>query len=64
MENMLKTLIIITLIYYLVKGLLYLAMWQMTYKVQERQLEEKEKKKAKRMEKIANRKIYKNHKEQ
>lgn len=35
MENMIKTLIIITLIYYLIKGLIYLAFWQATYKIEE-----------------------------
>ncbi|MGI5920576.1 MAG: hypothetical protein ACOX6I_02465 [Syntrophomonadaceae bacterium] len=51
MSDMLRTLIIITLVYYLVKGLIYLAMWQMTYKVQERALEEKRKKAEKRLSK-------------
>jgi uncharacterized membrane protein YciS (DUF1049 family) len=51
MNSMLKTLIIITLIYYLLKGLIYFAMWQMTYKVQERALEEKRKREEKRLAK-------------
>ena len=47
MENMLKTLIIITLIFYLLKGLIYLILWQTTYRVQQKALEAK----AKRLEK-------------
>lgn len=47
---MLKTLIIVTLIYYLLKGLIYLILWQTTYKVQQKALaakaREKERKKA------------------
>lgn len=45
---MLKSLIIVTLIYYLFKGLIYLILWQATYKVQERSLAAKAKEKAKR----------------
>lgn len=48
MNSMLKTLIIITLVYYLLKGLIYLAMWQATYKVQERAFEEKRKRQEKK----------------
>ncbi|HZJ84785.1 MAG TPA: hypothetical protein VFD02_04425 [Syntrophomonadaceae bacterium] len=52
MENMLKTLIIVTLIFYLLKGLIYLILWQMTYKVQEKALAAKAKaKKEKKVEK-------------
>jgi uncharacterized membrane protein len=46
MENMLKTLIIITLCYYLLKGLIYLMLWQTTVKLEERARAEKNKKKA------------------
>lgn len=46
MENMLKTLIIITLIYYLLKGLIYLMLWQTTVKLEEKARAEKNKKKA------------------
>lgn len=49
MENMLKYLIIITLAYYLVKGLIYLMLWQMTYRVEKRSKETKEKAKKERM---------------
>lgn len=45
---MLKTLIIVTLIYYLLKGLIYLVLWQTTYKVQERALAAKAKAKEKK----------------
>lgn len=51
MNSMVKTLIIITLVYYLLKGLVYLAMWQATYKVQERALEQKRKRSEKRQAK-------------
>lgn len=52
MNDLLKYLIIVTLAYYLVKGLLYLLLWQMTYKVQEKALAEKKKqKKRKHIEK-------------
>jgi hypothetical protein len=50
---MLRSLIIITLIYYLLKGLIYLAMWQATYKVQERAFEQKRKREEKRLAKKA-----------
>jgi hypothetical protein len=43
MNDLLKYLIIVTLAYYLIKGLLYLLMWQMTYKVQEKALDKKKK---------------------
>ncbi len=39
---MLKSLIIVTLIYYLFKGLIYLILWQTSFKVQERALAAKE----------------------
>lgn len=45
---MLKTLIIVTLIYYLLKGLIYLILWQTTYKVQQRALAAKAKEKEKK----------------
>lgn len=48
MNDLLKYLIIVTLAYYLIKGLLYLLMWQMTYKVQEKALAEKRKQKERR----------------
>ena len=48
MNDLLKYLIIVTLAYYLVKGLLYLLLWQMTYKVQEKALAEKKKQKERR----------------
>jgi len=48
MNDLLKYLIIVTLAYYLVKGLLYLMLWQMTYKVQEKSLVEKKKQKERR----------------
>ena len=48
MNDLLKYLIIVTLAYYLVKGLLYLMLWQMTYKVQEKALAEKKKQKERR----------------
>lgn len=48
MDDLLKYLIIITLAYYLVKGLLYLLMWQMTFKVQEKALAAKKKEKERR----------------
>ncbi len=47
---MLKTLIILVLIYYLLKGLIYIVLWQATYKIQERALEAKAKKQAEREE--------------
>jgi len=51
MESIAKTLIIITLVYYLIKGLIYLVLWQATYKIQERALAEKRKRqKAKNLE--------------
>lgn len=45
---MAKTLIIITLIYYLLKGLIYLLLWQGTYKVEEQARARKNAKKKKR----------------
>lgn len=48
MESIAKTLIIITLVYYLIKGLIYLVLWQATYKIQERALAEKQKRKKKK----------------
>jgi len=45
---MLKTLIVVTLVYYLVKGLIYLLLWQATYKVQENALAAKNKRKKKK----------------
>ncbi len=49
MNPLLKTLIIVTLIYYLVKGLIYLMLWQTTKKLEERGLEAKRKAKEKKM---------------
>jgi len=45
---MLKILIIITLIYYLIKGLLYLLLWQTTLKIEEKGKEAKKKAREKR----------------
>lgn len=55
MDNMLKTLIIITLIYYLIKGLIYLMFWQTTVRIEEKAKEKKrrEKEKEKEKEKLA-----------
>lgn len=47
MNSMLKYLIIITLMYYFLKGIIYLLLWHTTKKVQERALEAKAKEKAK-----------------
>ncbi len=43
MNDMAKYLIIITLCYYLVKGLIYLILWQATKKVEEKAREYKKK---------------------
>ncbi|MGR6837381.1 hypothetical protein [Syntrophomonas erecta] len=51
MDNMLKTLIIITLIYYLIKGLIYLMFWQTTVRIEEKAKEKKRREKEK--EKLA-----------
>jgi hypothetical protein len=48
MNPILKTLIIVTAVYYLVKGLIYLVLWQTTKKLEERGLEAKRKAKEKR----------------
>jgi len=48
MESIAKTLIIITLVYYLIKGLIYVVLWQATYKIQERALAEKKKRQRKK----------------
>ncbi len=46
MENtLLKTLIVVVLAYYLIKGLIYLLLWQTTYKLQQKMLETKQKSK-------------------
>jgi len=45
MNDMMKYLIIVTLCYYLVKGLIYLILWQATYKVEERAKDLQNKKK-------------------
>lgn len=42
--SMLKYLIIVTLAYYLVKGVIYLLLWQTTYKIEERAREMKKQK--------------------
>jgi Na+-translocating ferredoxin:NAD+ oxidoreductase RnfG subunit len=47
-ENIAKTLIIITLIYYLIKGLIYLVLWQTTYKIEEKAKARKAKNKQKK----------------
>ncbi|HZK43020.1 MAG TPA: hypothetical protein VFC73_01910 [Syntrophomonadaceae bacterium] len=51
MENVLKTLIILTLIFYLIKGLFYLLLWQATHAVEEKALATKEEKKQAKLEK-------------
>lgn len=48
MEDWVRYLIIITLAYYLVKGLLYLLLWKATYVVQEKSLAQKLKRKKQR----------------
>lgn len=48
MNPILKTLIIVTAVYYLVKGLIYLVLWQTTKKLEERGLEAKRKAKEKK----------------
>ena len=48
MNSMLKYLIMITLMYYFLKGLIYLLLWQTTKKVQERALAAKAKERADR----------------
>lgn len=45
MNDTLKYLIIVTLCYYLVKGLIYLLLWQATHKVEEKAREFKQKSK-------------------
>lgn len=50
MENpLLKTLIVVSLAYYLIKGLIYLLLWQTTFKLQQNALEAKKKKREKKM---------------
>lgn len=61
MENtLLKTLIVVTLAYYLIKGLIYLLLWQTTYKLKQKALENKNKRReenlAKRKEKLLKKK--------
>lgn len=52
MENsLLKTLIVVILAYYLIKGLIYLLLWQTTYKVQQKMLETKKKTKEENLRK-------------
>ena len=48
MNPILKTLIIVTAVYYLVKGLIYLVLWQTTKKLEERGLEARRKAREKR----------------
>lgn len=48
MESIAKTLIIITLVYYLIKGLIYLMLWQTTYKIQEHALAKKKERQQKK----------------
>jgi low temperature requirement protein LtrA len=43
MNDLLRYLIIITLAYYFLKILMYIVMWQMSYKIQERALASKKK---------------------
>jgi Tfp pilus assembly protein PilO len=51
MENkLLKYLIIITLAYYLIKGLIYILLWQTTKRVEEHAREAKEREKKKLMQ--------------
>mgnify|MGYP000895086422 CR=1 FL=1 len=47
-NELLKYLIIVTLVYYLLKGLIYLLLWQTTKRVEQRALEAKRKEKEKR----------------
>lgn len=51
-NELLKYLIIVTLCYYLLKGLLYLLLWQTTKKVQQNALAAKQREKEKRIKKI------------
>lgn len=52
MDNpLLKTLIIVGLAYYLIKGLIYLLLWQTTYKLQQNALERKRQKREARLKK-------------
>jgi len=52
MENsLLKTLIVVALGYYLIKGLIYLLLWQTTYKLQQNALEKKRQKREARLRK-------------
>ncbi|ABI69669.1 hypothetical protein [Syntrophomonas wolfei] len=48
MNSMVRYLIIITLCYYFLKGLIYLLLWQTTHKIEERAREQKRKEKEKR----------------
>lgn len=52
MENpLLKTLIVASLAYYLIKGLIYLLLWQTTNKLQQNALERKRQKREARLKK-------------
>lgn len=48
MNSMLKMLIIVTLIYYLLKGLIYLMLWIATHKVEQNARERQRKKREQR----------------
>jgi Tfp pilus assembly protein PilO len=50
-NSLLKTLIVVILAYYLIKGLIYLLLWQTTYKVQQKMLETKKKTKEENLKK-------------
>jgi len=50
-NSLLKTLIVVILAYYLIKGLIYLLLWQTTYKVQQKMLETKKKTKEENLRK-------------
>lgn len=64
MENpLLKTIIVVALAYYLIKGLIYLLLWQTTYKLQQSALERKKQKREARLEKFRKRREEKEAKE-
>lgn len=53
MNSMVKMLIIVTLIYYLLKGLIYLMLWIATHKVEENALERQRKRREQRAARIS-----------
>lgn len=53
MNSMVKMLIIVTLIYYLLKGLIYLMLWIATHKVEENALERQRKRRERRAARIS-----------